>query len=70
MNLKHRVRINVTGRSGMKETVLSGGKTKINSRLIDRILGKSSCALILRLGSPVEDVEIMEVPEGGEEYAT
>ena len=43
MNLKHKVRINVTGRSGTKEMVLSGGETKIHSRLLDRLLGKNNC---------------------------
>ena len=66
MNLKHKVRINVTGRSGTKEMVLSGGETKIRSRLLDRLLGDSSCALILRLGASVADVEVMEIPEGGD----
>lgn len=70
MNLKHKVRINVTGRSGTKEMVLSGGETKIHSRLLDRLLGKNNCVLILRLGASVADVEVMEVPKGGEEYAT
>ncbi|MGI5906988.1 MAG: hypothetical protein ACOX85_12220 [Candidatus Pararuminococcus gallinarum] len=70
MNLKHKVRINVTGRNGTKEMVLSGGETKIQSRLLDRILGGSNCVLILRLGASVADVEVTEIPKGGENYAT
>jgi hypothetical protein len=70
MNLKHRVRINVTGKNGTKEMVLSGGETKIRSGFLDRLLGDNNCVLILRLGASVADVEVMEVPEGGEEDAT
>ncbi len=66
MNLKHKVRINVTGRNGTKEMVLSGGETKIHSSLLDRLLGDNSCVLILRLGASVADVEVTEVPEGGD----
>ena len=70
MNLKHRGRINVTGKNGTKEMVLSGGETKIRSGFLDRLLGDNNCVLILRLGASVADVEVMEVPEGGDEDAT
>lgn len=70
MNLKHKVRINVTGKNGTKETVLSGGETNIRSNFLDRLLGDNNCVLILRLGASVADVEVMEVPKGGEEDAT
>ena len=70
MNLKHKVRINVTGQNGTKETVLSGGETNIRSNCLDRLLGDNNCVLILRLGASVADVEVMEVPKGGEEDAT
>ncbi len=66
MNLKHKVRINVTGRNGTKEMVLSGGEMKIHSSLLDRLLGDNSCVLILRLGASVADVEVTEIPEGGD----
>ncbi|MPN41643.1 hypothetical protein SDC9_189197 [bioreactor metagenome] len=69
MNLKHKVRINVSGRNGTKEMVLSGGETKIRSSLLDRLLGATHCVLILRLGASVADVEVREVPEEGEEDA-
>ena len=70
MNLKHKVRINVSGKNGTKEMVLSGGETKIRSGFLDRLLGDNNCVLILRLGASVADVEVMEVSEGGEEDAT
>ena len=70
MNLKHKVRINVTGKNGTKEMVLSGGETNIRSNFLDRLLGDYNCILILRLGASVADVEVMEVPEGGEPHAT
>ncbi len=70
MNLKHKVRINVTSKNGTKEMVLSGGETNIRSNFLDRLLGDNNCVLILRLGTSVADVEVMEVPEGGEPNAT
>lgn len=70
MNLKHKVRISVTGRNGTKEMVLSGGETKIRSSLLDRLLSGNNCVLILRLGASVADVEVMEMPEGGDSGAT
>ena len=56
MNLKHKVRINVSGKNGTKEMVLSGGETKIRSGFLDRLLGDNNCVLILRLGASVADV--------------
>ena len=70
MNLKHKVRINVTGKSGANEMVLSGGETKIRGCLLDRLLGGNNCVLILRLGASVADVEVTEIPEGGDIDAT
>ena len=70
MNLKHKVRINVSGKNGTKEMVLSGGETKIRSGFLDRLLGDNNCVLILRLGPSVADVEVTEISEGGDEDAT
>lgn len=70
MNLKHKVRINVSGKNGTREMVLSGGEAKIRSGFLDRLLGDNNCVLILRLGASVADVEVMEMQEGGEADAT
>ena len=70
MNLKHKVRINVTGDNGTKEMVLSGGETKIRSKFLDRLLGDQVGVLVLTLGASVADVEVMEVTKDGEADAT
>ena len=70
MNLKHKVRINMTGENGTKEMVLEGGETKIRSKLLDRLLGNQVGVLVLTLGASVYDVEVTGVPKGGEFDAT
>ena len=58
MNLKHKVRINMTGENGTKEMVLEGGETKIRSKLLDRLLGNQVGVLVLTLGASVSDIEV------------
>ena len=70
MNLKHKVRINMTGENGTKEMVLEGGETKNRSKLLDRLLGNQVGVLVLTLGASVSDVEVTGVPKGGESHAT
>ena len=70
MNLKHKVRINVSGNNGKKQTVLSGGEKRICSNLLDRLMGDNNCVLLLRLGDSVAGVEVTETERGGEEDAT
>lgn len=70
MNLKHKVRINLSGEGGTKEMILEGGETKIRSKILDHLLGKRVGVLVLTLGASVSDVEVTGVMKGGEVNAT
>ena len=70
MNLKHKVRIYVTSENDEKKLVVSGGEARLRSRLLERILGRDHRVLILSLGASVADVEIAEMPKGGDTDAT
>lgn len=65
MNLKHKVRINVTGTNGKRETVLEGGETKVRSRFLDRLLGRHVGILVLTPGASVSNIEVVEVSTNG-----
>ena len=67
MNLKHRVRINVTDSVGNKQTVLRGGVQNIPRRIAQWLFGENLEILVLTPGQSVESVEIHEVKKGEQE---
>ena len=67
MNLKHRVRINVTDSVGNKQTVLRGGVRHIPRRIAQWLFGENLEILVLTPGQSVESVEIHEVKKGEQE---
>ena len=67
MNLKHRVRINVTDDEGNKQTVLRGGVRHIPHRIAQWLFGENLEILVLTPGQSVESVEIHEVKKGEQE---
>ena len=67
MDLKHRVRINVTDSDGNKQAVLRGGVRNIPRRIAQWLFGENLEILVLTPGQSVESVEIHEVKKG-EQY--
>ena len=67
MNLKHRVRINVTDNEGNKQTVLRGGVRNIPRKIAQWLFGENLEILVLTPGQSVESVEIHEVKKGEQE---
>ena len=64
MNLKHRVRINVTDSDGNKQAVLRGGVRNIPRRIAQWLFGENLEILVLTPGQSVELVEIHEIMKG------
>lgn len=63
MNLKHRIRINVTRPDGNLEAVLNGGSKSIRSKLLEHLLGKELGVLVITPGDSVQTIEIHEMKE-------
>lgn len=68
MNLKHKVRINVTDSDGNKQTVLRCGVRNIPCRIVQWLFGENLEILVLTPGQSVESAEIYEVRKGEENY--
>ncbi|MCP1638579.1 hypothetical protein J2T50_000272 [Streptococcus gallinaceus] len=64
MNLKHRVRINMTDSDGNKQAVLRGGVRNIPRRIAQWLFGENLEILVLAPGQSVESVEIHEIRKG------
>ena len=64
MNLKHKVRINVTDDVGNKENVLQGGVRYLPRKIAQWLFGENLEILVLTPGQSVQSVEIHEVKKG------
>lgn len=64
MALKHRIRINVSGRKS-KTRVLEGADRRLPMRLLRFLFGDFTTVYLLSPGQSVESVEIHEVKGGG-----
>ncbi len=64
MNLKHKVRINVTDDVGNKENVLQGGVRYLPRKIAKWLFGENLEILVLTPGQSVQSVEIHEVKKG------
>ncbi|QII82297.1 hypothetical protein [Jeotgalibaca arthritidis] len=66
MNLKHKVRINVTDEVGNKQTVLQGGVRYLPSKIAHWLFGERTSILVLTPGDSesIESIEIHEVKKG------
>jgi len=68
MRIIQRVRVNVSGPDGGKESVLETARGKLRSRLLRRIAGDQYSVLVLTPpGRNVESVEIRESLDTGQE---
>lgn len=67
MNLKHKVRINVTDEVGNKQEVLQGGVRQLPRWFARWLFGKGNTnkILVLTPGETIESVEIHEVNKKG-----
>ena len=61
MNLKHKIRLNITRPDGIQEEVLNGGEKTIRNRFLSRLLGNQIGVLVLSPGKSVETIEIREI---------
>lgn len=64
MNFNHKVRINIAGKNGPQQTVLTGTSKRIPRRLLTWLFGEFSEVLVLTPGKSVESVEIHETKGG------
>ena len=61
MRLRQRIRVNVSGPDGGKETVVKTARTTLRSRLLRRFVGDQYAVLVLTpVGMNVDAVEIRE----------
>ena len=61
MRLKQRIRVNVSGPDGGKETVLKTARASLRSRLLRRFVGDQYAVLVLTpVGRHVEAVEVRQ----------
>lgn len=68
MRLKQRIRVNVSGPDGGKETVLKTARASLRSRLLRRFVGDRYAVLVLTpVGRHVDSVEIHESRDTGSE---
>ncbi len=68
MRFRQRIRVNVSGPDGGKETVLKTARTSIRSRLLRRFVGDRYSVLVLTpVGMNVDTVEIHESRDTGQE---
>lgn len=63
MNLQHRVKINIVGRSGQKKQVLESKRVRISQRLLKLFFGEFCEVLVLTPGTSVRNIEIHEMKE-------
>ena len=67
MGLKHKVQINVTDETGVKQTVLKGGIRNMPRKIAQRLFGENMEILVLTPGKSIESVEIHELKEGAKQ---
>ncbi len=68
MRLRQRIRVNVSGPDGGKETVLKTARSTLRSRLLRRLVGDQYAVLVLTpVGMNVDAVEIHESREAGQD---
>ncbi len=68
MRLRQRIRVNVSGPDGGKETVLKTARSTIRSRLLRRFVGDQYAVLVLTpVGKRVDSVVIHESRDPGPE---
>lgn len=58
MNLKHKVKINITDRRGNKKEVLQSGRIRLPRRLLKLLFGDFCEILVLTPGESVKGIEI------------
>ena len=66
--LKHKVKVNVAGRDGATQEVLTGTSMSLPKRLLRFFFGEMSDVMVITPGNTVEGIEIKEV--GGEKNET
>ena len=67
MKPKHKIRINVSDRSGNQQKVLESGRVRLPQRLLRLLFGEFSEILILTPGESVQGVEIEQMRGDGHE---
>ncbi len=68
MRLRQRIRVNVSGPGGGKETVLKPARATLHSRLLRRFVGDQYAVLVLTpVGRNVDTVEIHESRDTGQD---
>lgn len=66
-NLKHRIKVNVSGNPGNEtQTILKGGDCKVRNRRLSRFLGGNIGILVLvPEGGSISSVEVHSEAKGG-----
>lgn len=67
MKLKHKVRINIADKNGIKREVLESTSRRILQRLLHLLFGDFCEVLVLTLGENVQGIEIREMRGDGNE---
>lgn len=67
MGLKHKVKINVTDETGIKQAVLQGGIRNMPRKITQWLFGENMEILVLTPGKSIESVEIHELKEGAKQ---
>lgn len=67
MKLKHRVRINIADKNGIKREVIESTSRRILQRLLHSFLGDPCEVLVLTSGETVQGIEIREMRGDGNE---
>jgi hypothetical protein len=65
MNLRQRVKVNVTGRDGKRRRVLTSTRLSLPRRILKFLFGDFCDVLVLTPGEDVQSVEIHEIKEEG-----
>ena len=61
MSITHKILVNVTDAAGKKQTVLSGGLTKLPKRLVQFLFGPAAQVILLTPGQSVSSIVVKEV---------
>lgn len=67
MKLKHKVRINIADKNGIKQEVLNSARIRLPRKILTFLFGEFCEILILTPGESVQGIEIKELRGDGNE---
>jgi hypothetical protein len=66
MNVKQKIKVNITDRNGEKQRVLTSTRHSLPQKILRFLFGDCSDVLVLMPGQNVQSVEIQEIKQEGE----